>query len=119
MIDSATPRAASPPPPTSPPPPSLTAFEAAPERERLAFVQLYHGWRSLPPDRRAILVRSLFPELSESGVAAMSGVSRRHLYRLPTYQAFKPRLADFKRSRPRADSSKRRRGFSNPNEPFA
>lgn len=94
------------------------AFAAIPERERFAFIKLFDRWRSWPPDRRAILAKTLCPDLSDAEVAAMSGISRRHLYRLPTYQAFKPRLADFKASMPRADSSKRR-GFQAPGTPLA
>lgn len=96
----------------------VAVLEAASKQERTAFVRLYDQWRSWPPDRRAILAKTLCPDLSDSAVAAMSGISRRHLYRLPTYQAFKPRLADFKASMPRADSSKRR-GFQAPGTPLA
>lgn len=98
--------------------PILVAIAAMPKREFLAFVRLFEEWQTWPRDRRAMLAKTLCPDLREKDIAVLAGISVRQLCRLEAYQAFKPRLADFKASRPRMTSTKRRRVVSQPSESF-
>ena len=109
--------------PDPPDDPTLSAVTAAlaelPKLEREAFFAFYCRWRSLTAERRAAFAKIVWPDMRDRDVAELVGVHRRSLYRMAGFMAVKPRLSDFKASRPTADSSKRRRGFSNPADPFA
>jgi hypothetical protein len=109
--------------PEPPDDPTLSAITAAlaglPKPERDAFIAFYHRWRSLTNDRRAAFAKIVWPDMRDCDVAELVGVRRRSLYRMNAFMAAKPRMADFKAARPKADSSRRRRGFSNPADPFA
>jgi hypothetical protein len=67
-----------------------------PVRDRNGFLAFFDFWRDLPAEERAIFAKSVKPELTDDDVARLAGVSRRSLYRMERYQAFKPRLEDFK-----------------------
>ena len=108
--------------PDPPVDPAVSAIIASlvemPAQERNAFLKFYERWRSLTKDRRAAFAKSVWPDLRDKDIAEVVGVRRRSLYRMDGFMAVKPRLADFKGSRPRDDGSRRRRGFSDPTDPF-
>lgn len=96
----------------------IAALSFLSERESMAFLRFFNEWRSWPTDRRATLAKTLFPELRDADIAVIACVSRRTLYRHESYKAIKPRLADFKASRPRGDSSKQRRRYTDADDPL-
>lgn len=79
----------------------LGAVMALPGRDRNALLAFLDFWRELPGEERAIFARSVRPDLTDAEVARLAGVSRRTLYRWERYQAFKPRLEDYKATRRR------------------
>ncbi len=98
---------------------ALGRLAALPPKQRMAFVGFVNFWLGLPWPTRAKLAKAAKPDATDAEIAGLAGRSRRHLLRDDGYQLLKPKLADFKASRPRADGSvtRRRRGFSNPGHP--
>jgi hypothetical protein len=93
---------------------ALGRIAALPRKHGQAVFAFIVFWFTLPWPERAKLAKVAKPDMTDEEVARLSGVSRRHLIRDDGYQSLKPKLDDFKASRPRSDFSKRRRGFSNP-----
>lgn len=97
----------------------VAALSALSPAERNAVCGLLSLWLGTRRPLRACLGKILWPELDDATVALLAGVSERQLVRYEEYLSVKPTLNDFRLSRPRADNSKRRRGFSNPDDPLA
>ena len=53
----------------------VAALMALPRREMLAIVALFEQWRTWPKDRRAMLAKTICPELREQDVALIAALA--------------------------------------------
>ena len=70
---------------------ALTVLELPARRGMARFLTI---WADLPAERRALLLKTLLPDLTDDVVAAVIGVHRSTLFRMASYRTLKAILAE-------------------------